>query len=164
MPKIDLTKGEFTAKGKTYKAHSTLSIERFIEFEKLQVSVGFGFTFDQFFHKLKDSYEDLNKGKQADAAVKIHNMLTGIADKIDRRKHPVLMLCALFICTEDEDRKRYDEKLMEKKVNDWQEEGLEIQDFFTLAFNFVKGFIPAYQEITQSISKAAPKKKSTSGK
>lgn len=164
MPKIDLTKESFKAKGKTYKIYSTLSIARFIEFEKLQAEVGFGFTFDQFFNKLKDTYEALNKGKLADAAVKVHNMLTGIADKIDRRKHPVLMLCALFICEEKEDRSKYDEKVMTQKIQDWQEEGLEIQDFFTLAFNFVSGFIPAYNEISQSISSQKKEKNATSGK
>lgn len=143
---------EFEANGKKYKFCSQISIDRFIEFERLQAHVGFGKDFKGIHETLKDTYELLNKSKPADAAVKVHNLLNGIGYNLEKRDHPVLQMCALFLNREGENVKVYDEDLIAEKIADWREEGYSIEDFFQLAFNFVEGFIPILNEATQSIS------------
>jgi len=165
VKRLDLSKSTFEANGVKYRFSSNMCIDRFIEFERLQAHVGFGKDFQNMYTVLKDTYELLNKGKLADASVKIHNLIQGIATNLDKRDHPILEMCALFINREDEDVKTYDEDVMKQKIEDWRKEGYSIEDFFQLAFNFVEGFIPAYNEIIQDISdKAEEMVKTTSGK
>jgi len=155
--RLDLSKKTFEANGKTYHFSSTMSIERFTEFERLQAHVGFGKDFKNIYEKLKVAYEHLNKNKLADAAVIIHNLVNGIADNLDKREHPILQMCSLFINADEENVDVYDEDVMLAKIDDWKKEGYSIDDFFQLAFNFVEGFIPAYNEIIQNISEEAEK-------
>ena len=155
VKRLNLTGGkvtEFEANGHSYKFASQISIDRFIEFERLQAHVGFGKDFKGIHEILKDTYDLLNKSKPADAAVKVHNLLNGVGYNLEKRDHPVLQMCALFLNRADEDVKVYDEDLMSEKIADWRTEGYSIEDFFQLAFNFVEGFIPILNETTQSIS------------
>ena len=158
---LDLSKDSFVANGVTYKNRGKLSLGRFMKFEQYQVELGFGVSFEQLFNKAKDVFEDLEKGKPASAAVKQHNFINRIAQKIDERTHPVLKLCGLFICAEGEDWKTYDEAVEEKKINDWIAEGLDTQSFFTLAFNLVANFIPIYNEVSEGILNEEKKAKKT---
>jgi len=154
--RIDFEKKEFVANGVTYSFKAeTMSIERFIEFERLQAHVGFGKDFKNIYDKLKTAYGNMNKSKVADAAVIIHNLLNGIAEHLDKRDHPILQLCALFVNSKDEDKTVFDEGVTQEKIDNWKKEGYAIEDFFQLAFNFVEGFIPAYNETIQDISQKA---------
>ncbi len=155
VKRLDLSKSTFVANGNTYRFSKTMCIDRFIEFERLQAHVGFGKDFKNIYDVLKETYELLNKGKMADAAVKIHNLLNGIAMNLEKRDHPILEMCALFLNRDDENVKEYNEDIMKQKMEDWRIEGYSIEDFFQLAFNFVEGFIPAYEEIIQNISEEA---------
>ena len=80
---------EFMACGTHYVVHRSLSVNRFIEYEKLQCHVGFGISFKALFNTIKDTYELLNKQKFADSAVKLHNAMMGIVEKAENR-HPIL--------------------------------------------------------------------------
>jgi len=100
----------------------------------------------------------------ADAAVIIHNLLNGIGENLGEREHPILQLCALFINRDGENLDVYDPDVMAEKIDDWKKEGLAMDSFFQLAFNFVEGFIPTYNEIIQSISEEAEKALSSTGK
>ena len=148
---------EFEANGHKYKFCKTISIDRFVEFERLQAHVGFGKDFKGIHAELVGAYELLNKSKPADAAVKISNLVNGIGWNLEKRDHPVLQMCALFLNREDEDATKFDEDLVSEKIADWREEGYSIEDFFQLAFNFVEGFIPILNETIQSISEEAEK-------
>ena len=162
--RLDLSKGTFEANGVKYFFSSQMSIDRFIEFERLQAHVGFGKDFKNIYEKLKTAYDHLNKNKLADAAVIIHNLVNGIAQNLEGREHPILYMCALFVNREGEDIKLYDEDVAKQKIDDWRKEGYSIEDFFQLAFNFVEGFIPAYNEIIQNISQEAEAMVSNTGK
>lgn len=153
--RIDFDEGFFEANGHKYFMSSTLSIDRFQEFERLQVHVGFGKDFENMYNRLKDAYEYLNKGKIADGAVVIHNLINGVAQTLEKREHPVLEMCALFLNREGEDVAKYDADISAQKIADWKKDGYAIQDFFQLAFNYVRGYITAYEEIIQNISQEA---------
>ena len=62
------------------------------------------------------------------------------------------MICTLFISREGEDLTTYDEVLNKEKIQDWKKEGIDAENFFTLAFNSVNGFMPVYNGISQNIS------------
>lgn len=154
-PRLDFEAKTFVANGNKYYYSQNMCIDRFIEFERLQAHVGFGKDFKNIYEKLKEAYGLLNTNKLADAAVIVHNLVNGIAQNLEKRDHPVLQLCALFINREGENVKEFNEDVNAQKIDDWKKEGYAIADFFQLAFNFVEGFIPAYNEIIQDISNQA---------
>ena len=141
----------FTANGTKYIIRTSLTLERYEEFENLETFVTYGITFRNLFKNMRAAYDSLNANKVADASVTLHNVMHGIAAKLSDRENEVLLLCSLFRCREDEDVKKYDKDLTREKINDWRKEGIEMDSFFSLAFNLVNGFTPIYEKISQSI-------------
>lgn len=143
---------KFTANGHEYVIRTSLPLERFEIFEDTQVEVGYGVDFRSLFGQIRNSYDFLNEGRQADGAVVLYNIMNGIKNQIDKRTNPVLKLCTLFICRIDEDLTKYDEVMAKAKIEDWKKEGIATEDFFSIAFNSVNGFMPVYNQISQDIS------------
>lgn len=152
LKSLKLTDKEFMANGHKYIISDKISIRRYAEYQKLQPKLTYGLGFDEIFKALKSAYTALNtkEGKVADAAVILHNIMNGVS-KVEEssRVHPALKMAALFINREGEDLKVYDEELMNKKIEDWTEEGFNISDFFTLSLNSISGFREAYKESIQ---------------
>jgi hypothetical protein len=144
---LDLKSKEFTANGKNYIISDKISIERYMEYQKLSPLLTFGTNFEEMFIQLKRAYAHLNKQNFADSSVIIHNLLTSVGNvEQTSRVHPALKMAALFINREDEDCAVYNEELTNAKIADWTKEGFNISDFFTLALNSISGFRQAYQE------------------
>ena len=152
LKKLPFDKGEFIANGVTYRIKNTLTLARFVEFEKLQNHFGFGMTFSAIVGKLNESIDYANKGKGVEAWNIIFNLKEGIAYRLEDRTHPVLLLASLFIVTEDEDLTAWNELDQKVKIENWNKEGYDVNDFFQLASNLVNGFLPIYGEISQSTS------------
>ena len=152
IKRLDFSKDSFIANGKEYFIRNTMTVERFSQFEKLQNHYAFGLSFSQIHDKLKDAVDFANKGKGVEAWNVIFNLKEGIVYRIEDRMHPALLLCSLFMVTENEDITKWDEQLAKHKIEDWKKEGIDINDFFQFASNFVSGFIKIYDEISQSIS------------
>lgn len=150
--RLDYTKDSFTANGKTYFIRDTMTIERFMQWEKLQNHYAYGLTFQQIHDKVEQSIAFANKGKGVEAWNILFNLKEGIAYRLEDRIHPALMMCSLFMVTENEDLTKWDEVLAKTKVEDWKAEGIAMNDFFQFASNFTNGFIKIYNEIFQSIS------------
>ena len=164
LKRIDFSKPTIPANGKEYKFLTELPIVRFKELDKLEVEFFYGFDMKQMFDKLKAAFEDLNKSKIADASVKMHNLMKGVADKVDKREPIVLRICALFLVTEDEDINKWSDELAAKKIKDWEEEGYAMTDFFSLAATSLPGFLEAYEKITADTSEEAAKTKAKTKK
>ena len=148
---LDQTKSYFVANGKKYHITKKLCIERWRHFEDLQALVGFGRSFDDLFNAFKEIWnflDDKGGAKTASAAIICHNAMTGIKTKMEERYHPALLICALFINGEGENEKIYDDEVIKNKIEDWQTEGYDINDFFQLAWNLVPSFIEAYKDDT----------------
>lgn len=143
---------EFMANGNRYVVRTSLTLSRFEQFEKLQVRVGYGVDFRQMFGNMRKAFDHLNESQPADAAIILYNLMNGIKNNLDGRDNEVLDLCCLFICREGEDVAKYDTEVNKLKKADWAEEGIAMESFFTLAFNLVNGFIPVYNQVSQSIS------------
>ncbi len=146
MKRIDFDKAFIEANGKKYKIHKELTIARYKVMEQLEVEFYYGFTMKDMFDRLKAAYKDLNTNKLADSAVKVYQVMEGIADRIDEREPVMLRLASLFLCVDGEDLSKWDDDLAKEKIADWEAEGYAINDFFTLVANLVPGFIKHYQE------------------
>lgn len=152
LKKLDLTKASFEANGVTYYIESALSIERFCEYQILEKEAGFGMSFKKVFQHLKELHEMMNNVRFVDAAVKLDNMMRGVA-KLEEREPTLLKICALFINTADEDRSTINNDMTMKKIEDWKKE-YDINGFFQLALNTVDGFLEIYASVTRITSGA----------
>jgi len=144
--RLPITAKTFKANGNEYLITDTMSIERWKYLEDFQDLLGWGRSFDDLFKQLRRAYELMDEGKQNEPRIIIHNILTGMKQKLEQRYHPALMLCTLFIVRKDEDQTIYNEEFMKEKIKDWTAEGYDINDFFQLAWTLVPGFIKHYQD------------------
>jgi hypothetical protein len=153
---------EFTANGKQYRVYSSVSIDRWEQYELLQVEAGLGRTFEQLVGTLRDALQMCNEvasGKPvfADLAIMLRDQLVGLTLIDERRTPAILKLCTLFINREGEDVRFIDEGLMQSKIDDWRKEGISVRFFFGFALRSIPGFFEAYTELSRSIS--APRTK-----
>lgn len=142
---LHLEANSFTANGQKYIIHQAMTIKRFEIYERLQLEVAYGIEFENIATQLNAAYDDLQKFKAADASVKIHNILFGLSRKLGNRELNILLLCSLFVCRENEDLTAWTEAEASEKINDWRTEGIDIQDFFKLAFGSISGFTKALE-------------------
>ncbi len=138
---LDWDSTEFTANGIKYFVKQSLSVERFRWFEKYQIDFGFGRTYKSIADSLKKAVELGNKGKGIEAWNIILNLISAIGDGLEKRTNNAMLLCALFIVSEDEDLTKWDEQEQLIKIKNWNDEGYDVNSFFQLAANLVHGFI-----------------------
>jgi hypothetical protein len=146
---IDLNVGSFMANGKEYFIEKSISQERFMMYQKLQIELTYQTGFAGMYRAMQNIFELCNKQKLADVAVIAHNALNGIKITEDKRI-PALELAALFVNEKDEDRKIINQDMVDKKLKDWEAEGLDITPFFQLAINSIAGFKEIYNELIQT--------------
>jgi hypothetical protein len=157
VKRIDFSQGSFTANGKVYYFSQALSIERYEQFEKLEILLGYNLSYDSMYNQLAELYAELNKSNFVRSAVITYNLLDATKRKVDNKIHPALQMCALFCNTNDEDASKFDAKLIDSKIKDWREEGYAMTDFFSLAANLVKDFVKNYTADLQDSLKELPK-------
>lgn len=155
LKRLDLEATEFEANGKKYFVKQSLSVERFRWFEKYQVDFGFGRSYKSIADSLKKAVDFGNKGKGIEAWNIVLNLIMAIGEGLDKRTNNAMMLCALFIVTDDEDLTKWDEQEQIVKIADWNEEGFDVNSFFQLAANLVQGFIGDLEDILTDTSELA---------
>ena len=160
---LDLFKiNSFEANGHKYHVSKKISIPRWREYEKLEPRLTYGVDFESMFKQLRTAYDALNnkEGKIADAAVILHNLMSGIKDiENEKREHPALLMCALVINREGEDAGTFNEQLQLEKIEDWRKEGFDVLPFFTFALFSIQGFKETYvQYIARELTRNQPKK------
>jgi len=136
-------------KPRKYYFHDSLSVSRYEIFEDLEMLVAKGRSYADILRSERKIHDYLNKGLILDAGIENYNSMELVKQKVERRFHPAMQLVALFVNQEDEDMAEYDERVMEKKMNDWKNEGFAMADFFSLAFSLLEGFLESYTEISQ---------------
>lgn len=151
IKKIEKDSKSFMANGHEYYITSSLSVIRFKHFEKLKVEFDLNQTMLKARSNFIQIFKLLNESKPAEAAVIAHNMANAIDMQKEKAHSPILYLCALFINRKDEDVTKFDEIMMEEKVNDWAAEGFDIADFFSLARLLSNTFTPDLENDSESI-------------
>lgn len=146
---------EFVANDKTYFLEPQLSIERFRESQRLEIEISFSTTFKKHYKTLSDLKEVLNQAKFVDAAVKLRDIMEGLIRIGNKNQHhPMMRYCALILNTHEEDRKAFDEKLVDEKIADWEKEGIPVSSFFAVVLHSVSGLLGIYKEIILSTSES----------
>lgn len=157
LKKLNPEARSFEAGGKEYFIETQLSISRFHQYQIYEKEAGFGMSFKDMFSNLIKMREELNKVKFVDCAVRLDNLINGMA-KLEEKEHTLLKMCALFMNTKDEDRGDINDDMITAKIDNWKNE-YEVNGFFTLALNTVNGFFTIYKEMHQSISAALGEQK-----
>lgn len=140
----------FTANGHEYRVMKSLSIDRYEAYEVLQVEIGFSRSFQQFHEQAKEALALCNKvasGKEvfADLAILLRDMVIGCALLDGKQTPSILKMCSLFIVRENEDLKTIDDQVIQDKVDDWRQEGIDVRFFFQFALHSIPGFIEAFR-------------------
>lgn len=149
----------FEANGKTYIVEDKLSIARAIEASKLELEL-FDLSVGSIKSGLVNAYNDLNGTnpektvKFADAAIKIHNLVNRFDKGFKLEENPMLKYAALFINAEFEDRRTIAPDVINTKIKDWLEEGIESAGFFLLTLSVLPS---AKQEFAKLMGNISPK-------
>lgn len=141
---------EFEANGKRYLVEKTISPQRYELWQKFAPEVAYGFSVPELFKQLRTIYDNYNKGNEV--AVIAHNLMRGLKEVNENTRPAFWKICALYINTEDENRKSITEEQINAKINDWYEEGVDVHSFFVMALSSLPGFIEAYKEVSQDTS------------
>lgn len=153
LKKLDAKSKEFTANGVKYLIEDTISFQRWAVYKRLAPEVALGVDIKTLFEHYKKIYAAQNKMEFADSAVMMHNLMSGVRNLSTERYDPALKICTLFINAEGEDRRTIDEAQMLKKLQDWDEEGYDVNSFFQLALHSIPGFLDVYKSVIQDTSK-----------
>lgn len=155
MPPYDAKR--FVANGREYRVSQSVTFERYEAYEVLQVEVGLARTFEQFSDEIKECYNLCNQvasGKHvfADLAVRLRDLMIGVQLVGAHETPAVLKLCTLFINREGEDIRTIDDGIMDQKIHDWREEGIDLRWFFTFALSSIPGYINALKAASPDTS------------
>ncbi|MCB0541918.1 MAG: hypothetical protein KDC70_00285 [Saprospiraceae bacterium] len=151
---IEVSANSFSGvSGKTYIVYPSLTAARYAVLETLQLEMQYKTSLSGFVSELQQAYEALNNGKQADAAVILNNAINGAARVESGEPYPILLICALFICAEDEEQGKWSEAEARAKIEDWAD--IDIAFFLGCASNLFLRFIPALNTDSLSSSEAS---------
>lgn len=131
-----------------------LSIQRYSMFERFRIEVGFGLSFVDLVNVLQsniDMFDRMATGERGLFPMLVntnYNALRGIDNATT--KHPfAVWMCTLFMNTADEDRRPFDEAVMQRKIRIWEWAGVPAAFFLKQALGLVNGFSTTLHEITQ---------------
>lgn len=148
LKKIDLSAGPFKANGKLYTVSNSFSLDRYKMYENIELEMGYGRAWSDIYDEGLKVYDALNRSKFADASVMMHNLIQGVKN-IKNKMPPAMRMCALFINHEGEDVRYISEQIIQQKIFDWNEEGLDPEPFLTFGVNSMRGFQERYKKLTQ---------------
>lgn len=151
LKKLDFREKTFTANGVEYYIADQLSSERFYRMQSLEFDLRYGVNHAKMYQDMHLLYEMLNEQKFADCAVMVYNWMQSIQE-FDERKQPILEYCALFLNRKGEDLREWSQEIVDAKIEDWKQEGIDFNSFFVLALNIGNNLKEDYLRIIQDIS------------
>lgn len=144
---------KFTANGNIYRVHHDLTVNRYVWLEKLQVIAAFGGDYDNLFRRAKSSYDALNAGKIADAAVLLNGLLESVNQGKSNDDPVILKIATLFLSKNDETIADWSESWASSVIDDIAKEGYSMSDFFSLALECQRAYADRLQYNTETYSK-----------
>jgi len=145
----------FMANGHKYKIlgwEDGISMDRWQVYQQLSIQGGFDLTFQKLYDeliKLRDMFDAgfIGQFRPSKFNAQLNALIDGVKSKATERVPKMMRLAAVFIVRENEDVRYYSESIASDKINDWQEEGYDVQDFFTIALNSIQGWGQVLQSI-----------------
>lgn len=143
---IELKPGiTFTANGEKYTVTDSFAIGRLSFVSLLEEELAM-FADRESCHKVMlDAMALMNDMKHGDAYAIMYNKVHSDRENA-KTIHYTLRTCAAFINYEGEDLRKLTEQDIQRKINDWSEEGLDVRPFIAFAMS-------AYSEYFQSFKK-----------
>lgn len=147
LKQLDRTAKSFMANGTQYFIEDSLSIDRWIKQQEIQIELGFGVQYEEMQRNWASIHALANKSQFADIVILAYNMVNGVS-KVYERIPTILKYCALFINTQDEDRGIITDDMIAKKVEDWRLEGMGIDGFLAFSLSKVRGLAEDFKNAT----------------
>ena len=148
---------KFKANGHTYIIRTRdegLGIVRTSEFMKMEIVNGIGMGIAdvmEYIRKIKNEVNNFgrNKGNFVETGLLI-NALEADLMKVTRKRHAVnFMFLTLFIVRDGEDLTKWEEEDQNEKIDDWNAEGYNENDFLALGLDMVQGFAETFKRYSQ---------------
>lgn len=144
-------------KYKVIRPGNPIGIQRYLEFEKLQIPAGMGLSFAEIAGVLKELELLLGSDKafaeiRTEAILKANSLRRGIVDLSKTRFSKALYLATIFIYRDGDDLSKWDMETATEYLEDWKEAGISETDFFYLSLRMVNGFSKIYGSIKQEIA------------
>lgn len=154
LKKLDTGTKKLFANGKEYFVLDSIPVGRYIHVREAGIKIAEGVDSVADIIKLSaTAYDYLNKQKFADAAVKIHNLMTGVNEISTKQQPSAWVIASALIVTSNEDLSIFNNELIDQKINDWSKEGYDHESFFQFALTNIIGLQQLLQTNFQDISK-----------
>lgn len=126
--------------GNEYYWEFRLTPERHKRLRSAMIKIEFGEKYDliKLLANAKSSYNDFNKGKNADGIIKLYNIIQQ-AQSAQTKEDPALEAVSLFLLRKGEDVTKVDESLLIEKIEDFKSEPIARDNFLELALNMRNG-------------------------
>lgn len=137
---------------KVIRPDQPLGIQRWTEYEKLKIVLGAGKTFSAIIEAVEQVERLLGSDKplaevRVDAILTLNALRRGMVELSQARYNQAFYLASIFIYREGDDPLTWDIGRATEYIDDWAEEGLSEQDFFSFALATVSGFGEMYQRL-----------------
>lgn len=148
---LDPTTKRFEANNTWYSVSDKIATGRMAAYQKLTATYGFGLNTKGFFEMLNQLWGHLQKVEFGKASVLVYNALEGLS-KIENNQVQAFEVCTLFINADGEDVRHWSEELARKKIEDWQEAGIDAAFFLMQASACAQGYRDVYKRLSRTIS------------
>lgn len=145
---LDFKKKSFMANGTKYLFYGNIDdfgVERYKRWQNLEPVITFGKTFTEIYEQLGRAMELINKSKPVQGHHVMFDLYEKIGFNMNDRLDNIMLGSAMFIVTEDEDLKIFDEKHARAKIEDWEKEGISYQSFFSFVLSSIPNFMKHYE-------------------
>lgn len=147
-PNGNLSFEPFKANGHTYltiRPGDPLGIEKWTEYQKLQIVVGTGRTFERIVRGYTELTDLLASDKpfaqiRAEAILLADSYKRAVLDMSKERVEKSLYLCTIFIYREGDDPYKWDIQTAERNIQDWKEANISEQDFFLFSVMLISEY------------------------
>lgn len=146
----------FVANGVKYNIEGSLSMARYIEYLKLEIEFGYNAGYAGVYKEVTKAIGHLNKTNFVDSAVTLTRILEGQGN-LQNKYIPAVNICGLFFNTDDEDRRVITDEMLDKKIKNWEKEGIEVGFFLKMASVLVRGYQKNYESSSQNTSREEKK-------
>ena len=123
----------FSLNGTKVFVNERLSVARFQVLEDLKMRIQFGSELSIFPKRVGEAFEDLNKFRFGDAAVKLGKLKDALDEQMKQAGHPFLLIATLFMTKEGGDSGNWNEGEAVQLLNDIAKDGYDVEDVFFLA-------------------------------
>lgn len=147
----EITTNSFMGKsGATYIVNDSLPTARYAKLEAFEAEIESGVTVGGLLKQVRASYDAMNKGKNADAAVILYNTINQ-AERIEQgRVNTLVLACTLFCCRPGEITNDWNEAEAIETVKDWGD--IDPRFFLNCWARFQTRFMDGYASETWSNS------------